>query len=393
MKSSLTTPADESSCTDTVIDRETDPLPRDECKRAVNVLNITPDKLDFTVREKAVCDPSIDQKVCLVSFTPAKGATPDEDGYYGMMKVRGAFTNNDEATDRSTDLIKNHDSYNPIFHAEVGKPFPITDLTKFAKHVRDHNLDEKSQETYDNIKKLKNDEKKAAITEREEREKLMNEQVRIANTDDKDLNPEELRDKYLEKYISYRLVFASNLERYLYYAKAMEELTANIIASSSNIKKLNESNSYYQNNYKNKLFEVYKESMKVSPSFQKYFEINTDTDFEKILINGDDFKTVVAELEEHAVIPPAEPKKIEEIADEESGDANSEDIENEIEKEVQGIPDEESTLPPIVEGGEDESKSGDDTTPAPVVENDTTPAPPPPPAEDDETKGDDECNA
>ena len=53
-----------------------------------------------------------------------------------MMKVRGAFKDNEEATDRSVDLIKNHDSYNPIFHAEVGKPFPITDLTKFAKNIR-----------------------------------------------------------------------------------------------------------------------------------------------------------------------------------------------------------------------------------------------------------------
>ena len=367
MKSSLTTPADASSCTDTVIDKSADPLTSAECKRAINVLDITPDKLDFTVKENGICDPPIDQKICLVSFTPAKGATPNEDGFYGMMKVRGSYTTNEEATDRSSYLVKNHDSYNPIFHAEVGKPFPITDLVKFAKNVRDHSLDEKTQETYDNIKKLRKNEEKKTITEREERQNLMDTQIRIANTDDSKLKPDEIRDKYLEKYISYRLVFASNLERYLHYAKAMKELTANLIASSSNIKKLNESSSYYEENYKNKLFEVYKESMKVSPSFEKYFNINTETDFEEILIDSDEFKTVVDELEEKAVIPPTE-------ADEESDAA----IEDEIEKEVQGIPNDsaaEVDTTPVV----DESE----TTPTPVSTSDTTPVP------GDETKGDD----
>ena len=56
------------------------------------------------------------------------------------------------AADTSWSVGKNIDSYNPIFHAEVGKPFPITNLTKFAKVVRDHSLDEKTQAIYDQVK-------------------------------------------------------------------------------------------------------------------------------------------------------------------------------------------------------------------------------------------------
>jgi hypothetical protein len=394
MLSSLTTPADKKNCEGSVIDKGGDPICKEEFVKAVNVLNITKDKLDFTSRETKLHDPEIDQKICLVSFSPAQGATPNEDGFYGMMKVRGSYKNIEDAEERSEYLIKNYDSYNPIFHAEVGKPFPITNLTKFAEKVRDHSLDEKTQAIYDQVKaqtKKENDDKKNTMQERQE---LMDKQIKIANSDDKDLSPEDLKSKYLEKYISYRLVYASNLERYVKFMTAAQELTANIIASGQNIKKLDDSSSYYRENYKNQLFETYKDAMTISPTFEKYFNINTEADFDNMLIEIDELKQVIERIEKEAILEP--PPPVEEIEDEPLPKIEEidEEVEDAIEKEVQGLADEDkpdTTASTVC--GEEESKS--DTTPAPVEGDETTPATPPAtPAqvEGDESKGDEECH-
>jgi hypothetical protein len=77
--------------------------------------------------EKSLVDPDIyGQEFCVHSFTPSSGATPDSNGVYGMMKCRGTFSKEMDATIHSETLIRSVDSFNKYFIGYVGKPFPVT---------------------------------------------------------------------------------------------------------------------------------------------------------------------------------------------------------------------------------------------------------------------------
>ena len=120
MKTSLTSPTDAKTMTNetpTSIDRSSSPLPSTECKVAFKTLqnkdNIEGGK--FYMRERRFVDPPIsDQKYCLVSFTPSRDAKPDKHGIFGMMKVRGSYSTDEECEDRMGFLIRDVDSYNKI---------------------------------------------------------------------------------------------------------------------------------------------------------------------------------------------------------------------------------------------------------------------------------------
>ena len=66
------------------------PLTDEQTDEALKELNVDNFIEKYPRVERFYCDPSIlDQKYSLVSFIPAKGASPDEDGIYGMIKTRG----------------------------------------------------------------------------------------------------------------------------------------------------------------------------------------------------------------------------------------------------------------------------------------------------------------
>ena len=116
-------------------------------------VQILKDKLNIDIRdyqtETYFCDPSIfNQQIGLVSFVPSKGATPDKDGFYGMMKIRGNYVNEEEANIKAEDLIRNVDSYHEIFHCKVGKPFPITNSTNFSEEIKEIDIKKKSDRNH-----------------------------------------------------------------------------------------------------------------------------------------------------------------------------------------------------------------------------------------------------
>ena len=66
--------------------------------------------------ERQFADPPIPlQMFSLVSFVPARGATPDKDGVFGFMKARGNYATTQEANERAEYLLRNVDSYHQIF--------------------------------------------------------------------------------------------------------------------------------------------------------------------------------------------------------------------------------------------------------------------------------------
>lgn len=109
------------------VDTTRDPLNKEELVSARETL-VHKDfiKLQFPRTRKVRSDPEIvGQKFALVSFIPSAGATPDEDGCFGVAKVRGCFNTLEDADEKSDDLIRNYDSYAEIDVVYVGKEFPV----------------------------------------------------------------------------------------------------------------------------------------------------------------------------------------------------------------------------------------------------------------------------
>ena len=95
-------------------------LTNEQTHEAVKVLNNT-DFIDkFPRVDRTYADPILPMQIYgLISFTPAKGATPNDNGVYGFAKLRGNFASEIESTQRAEYLIKNIDSYHQIYHTYV----------------------------------------------------------------------------------------------------------------------------------------------------------------------------------------------------------------------------------------------------------------------------------
>lgn len=128
--------------------------------------------------EKRWRDPDLPGQVhCSVSFVPARGAKPDDDGLYGLLKVRGTFASEEDRDCRAELIINDVDSYHAITHGYVGQPLPLThdDDDRYALDVTNVALKKKIQENLT-----------ADMIERKEKER-------------KDLEEAKLRSKQLEK--------------------------------------------------------------------------------------------------------------------------------------------------------------------------------------------------
>lgn len=166
------------------------PLEGSELEEAVTALN----KKAFAQVDRQYADPPIKgQKIVLFSFMPSKGAKPDADGWYGMAKVRGVFGNEEMANEHADKLIREHDSYHEIFHAYVGRPFPVTNQSGYEEEIR--NIDVKTKTVRlisEDILNKKRDEEKE-VKEMQEREQTLLEGSKRAKED----IPEDPYDIYI----------------------------------------------------------------------------------------------------------------------------------------------------------------------------------------------------
>jgi len=150
--------------------------------------------LMFPQIDRQYADPPLmNQKICLVSFIPSSGARPDSDNIYGMMKVRGVFATEEEANERAEMLIRNHDSYHEIFHAFVGRPFPVTNEEGFEKELQTIDIRKKTVKliSEDILSKKREEEKE--VREMQDREKNLLDQSKRAKED----LPEDPYDIYI----------------------------------------------------------------------------------------------------------------------------------------------------------------------------------------------------
>lgn len=167
------------------------PLSTEEVPVAIHTLQ---KDIRFTQVDRYYADPSLpNQKIVLVSFVPSKHAKPDKDNIYGMMKIRGVFATEEEANERAEFLIRNVDSYHDIYHAYVGRPFPITTTDGYSHEIKSLDIRKKTTELISEDILSKKRKEKDEMLDIQEREKTLLEQSKRAQAGE----PEDPFDVYI----------------------------------------------------------------------------------------------------------------------------------------------------------------------------------------------------
>jgi hypothetical protein len=223
------------------------PLTREEGQIAYSQL-----ERKYPAVVRSVNDPEIlGQRVGLFSFTPSRGAKPDQYGVYGVLKLRGNFAHEEEASTKAEELVRRTDSYNPIYHTFVGQTVPLAvDSSKFTDDIQNVDLkkhvdDIVSQQTKSKLKQEKEEMK--SIQERE-RELLKENEAILQGTYEEDT---------LDNYIMTRVKKAQLVWTYLENKKKLDqEVKTAILKVRDELAVLDEKHPEYIKEY----FERYKEA-------------------------------------------------------------------------------------------------------------------------------------
>lgn len=226
-ENTLTTPSDRDQNNKFQLDTNTPALTDQQVKDAMSELNITSFVERFPEVERRFADPSIDlQKIGLISFVPAKGATPNDQGVYGFAKLRGNFATELEANEQAERLIRNVDSYHQIYHTYVGRPFPLTTSSDYSKEVNRVDLQkEMASSISDDVRKKREKEQKE-IEEIKNREKELMEDVK---------KTEENRDDH---YTTLRVKKAQLTWTYIETEKKLQQMAGLIARARHEVEEL-----------------------------------------------------------------------------------------------------------------------------------------------------------
>jgi len=204
-------------------------LTEDEVKAAL-AQNIHKDymTMDFFKTERQFRDPPIrGQDYTLISFTPAKGATPNENDIYGFIKVRGNFSNDIEIDERCEYLIRNVDSYNNIQVGPVGFPLPCTVSSKYAAVTSEIDIQSEMKKSISSDIKEKRKKEKQEVEEVQNRQKQLLEESKRAQKGE-----EEVVDS-IDEYITLAVKKAQLSWNYMEHIKKILEIR-DIIKSTRN---------------------------------------------------------------------------------------------------------------------------------------------------------------
>ena len=244
---SLSSPLDKDEKKEKSYDDTT--LTKEELKEAVSELSVKDYVKTFPRVEKFYADPKLENQVhALVSFFPSKGAKPDDDGVFGMLKVRGTFQTQDEADLRAEYLIKNVDSYHSIYHTYVGRPFPLASTKKYICETKEVDIKKKIVETTSEEVRKKREEEKKDLREIKEREEELL----------KDVAKTEV-DPY-ERYIELMVKKSQLSWTYHNTMKKMEEMKNSILSSRQELKELRDKDEDYHLKYYERYMDARKKS-------------------------------------------------------------------------------------------------------------------------------------
>lgn len=227
-----------------------DPLSEEETIEAMGTLR---KDIRFTQVDRYYADPQIpQQRIVLVSFIPARGAKPDKDNIYGMMKVRGVYATEEEANERSEFLIRNVDSYHEIYHAYVGRPFPITTAQGFEQEIKTIDIRRKTTELISEDILSKKKEERSEMETLKDREKNLLEESKRAQR-------EEAIDPY-DRYITEQVKRAQLIWTFHEMNKKMEQMRTSFHSTTKVIRDLENEHPDFIHSYKDKYMAARREA-------------------------------------------------------------------------------------------------------------------------------------
>ena len=183
------------------------------------------------------------QNYGLFAFIPAKGATPNEDGIYGMFKSGGNFEDMCDADERAEEIVREYDSYNRIRMHRVGEPVILTVDPRYNLTDEEHcnEVDVNGQRTAPDVN---TDPAVAASTaERltrealQERRKADKKEMEAMREKEQNLQRDvnELADSPEEVYTTLRTKLANLTWTYIQTRAQQEKVQASIISTRAEI--------------------------------------------------------------------------------------------------------------------------------------------------------------
>jgi hypothetical protein len=273
-ENSLTSPEDRDIENKWKPDQSSPHLTSSEAQEAISVLDNKSFTDKFPRIDRTYADPAISmQHIGLISFVPAKGATPNENGIFGFAKLRGNYPTEMEASQRAEYLIRNVDSYHQIYHTYIGRPFPITSSSKFSAETSEIDIRKETAKTISqNVKDKKDEEQKIIQEIKEKEDRLIQESKR------EDVDP-------YEEYITTRVKKAQLIFTYLEHQKKMEEIKNILIKTRKTVSDMDEKYPEFKDSYYKKYMDArrdagIKETEEDSQSnFIKYMVEDVDLGF------------------------------------------------------------------------------------------------------------------
>lgn len=238
IENSLTAPSDRDPARTYKPNQGHRQLTEPEVKNAMTALNDNNYVKKFLRVERRYADPVEPmQRIGLISFVPAKGATPNENGIFGFAKLRGNYPTDTEASERAESLIRTTDSYHKIFHTYVGRPFPLTTSSDFSGETREIDIRKSMSESVSASIKAKKKDERQIVKEIENKEKELLEE---SKREDKDP---------LEHYTTLRVKKAQITWTYLETEKKLQEMKDIIIKTREEIAAMEAKDESYAKEY------------------------------------------------------------------------------------------------------------------------------------------------
>ena len=273
-ESSLTAPEDRDCVNKWKPDQRIPPLTNEQAEFALKDLNKTDYIEKFPKVDKTYQDPMIPmQNIGLISFVAAKGATPNEKGVFGFAKLRGNFATEMESNQRAEYLIRNVDSYHQIYHAYVGRPFPITNSSDYSAVTDEIDIRKETATAMSNAVKDKKETEQQQIKEIKEREKQLIDESKREEVDPYD------------EYITLRVKKSQLMFTYLEHQKKMTEIKDIIIKTRITIAEMDETYPEYQHSFYDKYMKAREEAgikeskEEAADNFIKYLVEDADLGF------------------------------------------------------------------------------------------------------------------
>lgn len=147
----------------------------EEAKPAkASLLNDSYLKMDFPKKLRMRVDPPLShQNFFLFTFMPSKGAAPDTDGCFGVMKFRGSFPTDRDADEYGEMLIRTVDSINENLIGRVGHDFPVSLDSKYCAQTKEVDVRAKLDELARNKVRSQREQEKKEMEEIEDRQKQL----------------------------------------------------------------------------------------------------------------------------------------------------------------------------------------------------------------------------